>query len=184
MTCSGLSGSSVGGVDAERDDQRVAVAPTHSASSATAASHGSSPVPSGSGRLRVAPSPAPAPVSSAYPTTCGNQPGARVDVHRAVAHVGALPEDRGGAVALVGVDVDDADPVVAAGPQRGRGDGGVVEVAGAAEAGRRRVVARRAAERVGERLARRTTTDAACTAQSTAARAASQVPGPTSVIVS
>ena len=57
-------------------------------------------------------------------------------------------------------------------------DRGVVEVAGAAEAGRRRVVAGRPAERVGEPRAPPATRSAACSAQSTAARAASQVPGP------
>ena len=70
------------------------------------------------------------------------------------------------------------------GAQRLGRDRGVVEVAGAAEAGAGRVVAGRAAQRVGQRLAVATTRSAAATAQSTAARAASQVPGPTSVIVS
>ena len=40
--------------------------------------------------------------------------GRRVDVHRSVEHVGAVVEDRCGAVAVVGVDVDDRDPFVAA----------------------------------------------------------------------
>ncbi len=78
----------------------------------------------------------------------------RVDVQRAVEHVRPLPEDRLGAVAVVGVDVDHRHPLVAGRAQRLGGDGGVVEVAGPAVPRRRHVVSRRPAQRVRRPLTR------------------------------
>ena len=51
---------------------------------------------------------------------------------------------------MVRVDVDDGDPVDAGGPQRFDGDGGVVEVARAAERIPGRMVTGRSADRVGD----------------------------------
>ena len=74
-----------------------------------------------------------------------------VDVHHL--HVGAGVEDRLGAVAVVVVDVEDADPAEPAAAQPFRGDGGVVDEAIAAGGARPGVVAGRAAEREGGALA-------------------------------
>ena len=69
-------------------------------------------------------------------------------MQRAVADVPAFPEDRLGAVAVVGVEVDHGDGVVPGVAQRLGGDRGVVEVAGAAVPVAGRMVTRRPAERV------------------------------------
>ena len=46
---------------------------------------------------------------AAWPKKCGNQPAAGSTWSRGVEHVGAVPEDRLRAVAVVGVEVDDRD---------------------------------------------------------------------------
>ncbi len=68
--------------------------------------------------------------------------GVGVDVHAGIEDVGAVPEDLLRAVALVGVDVDDGDPLVPGGAQSLGRRCGVVEVAGPAEEGRAGVMSR------------------------------------------
>ena len=110
----------VGGcVDPEGDDQGVAASGTRPTRPArqTPVSHSASPVSGGSGTLRVAP-------SRTHPRLRGmtddvrEPPEGRVDVHRPVEHVVARVEDRRRPVAVVRVDVDDADAGEPGVPQR------------------------------------------------------------------
>ena len=79
---------------------------------------------------------------------------AGVHVHRSRQHGRIGVEDRLGPVAVVGVDVEHRDPAVDRRAQPLRRGGRVVEVAGAAEAPARHVMAGRAAARVGGRRPR------------------------------
>ena len=79
----------------------------------------------------------------------GAAPGPRIErvlVERHVEHVRVVPEDRLGAVAVVGVPVEHRHPLDAGGPRVRRRDGGVVHQAEAHGAGRLGVVAGRPAE--------------------------------------
>ena len=98
------------GVHAERDDERVAAAPPTPRARATAASHGSSPAALGEREVAGGALAGAGAGLVGVPHDVREPARARVDVHRAVEHVVAVVEDRRGAVALVGVEVDDADP--------------------------------------------------------------------------
>ena len=87
------------------------------------------------------PLPAPVPIPSAKPRKWGEPAGAGVDVDRAHEHSRVRVEDRLGAVAVVGVDVDHGDRAVASVAQTCPGRGGIVQVARAAECGPGRMVA-------------------------------------------
>ena len=78
--------------------------------------------------------------------------GGRIGVNRDRQHVAAGPEDALGAVAVMDVDVEDRDPLVA-GAQPLGGDRAVVEEAEAAGHVGEGVVARRPAQRIGGALA-------------------------------
>ncbi len=69
-------------------------------------------------------------------------------MHAADVHVAAAEEDRLGAVAVVGVQVNDGHALGAGLPERLRGDRRVVQIARAAVAGGSGVMARWAAQRV------------------------------------
>ena len=70
----------------------------------------------------------------------GEPAGAGVDVHAGVEDVGPLPEDLLRAVALMGVDVDNRNPLITGGAQPLGGGGSAVEIAGTAEERRAGVV--------------------------------------------
>ena len=185
LTSSGLSGSPpAASTPSATTSARAPPSRAQAASSATASSHGPSPAPGASGGCDSRPRRRRRRARPAKPRKCGNQPAAGIDVDRAGEHRRVLVEDRLGAVAVVGVDVDHRDRLAEPLAQPGGGDGRVVEIAGAAEAAPRRVMARRPAERVGGRLAGERRASAAVSAASAAPRAASQVPGPIRVIVS
>ena len=176
-----------GGVDAERDDERLAPrsrGPAPPARRPPRAS-GPSPEPGASGRLRLAPSPGAAPVSVGEAEEVGEPAGARVDVDGAGQDVGVARRRSPGCRCRGGRRCRSRRPGRRARSRsRAAADGRVVEVAGAAEAGAGRVVARAGGSRRRRRARPRATRSAAVSAASTAARAASQVPGPIRVIVS
>ena len=105
-----------------------------------------------------------------------------VDVDRAVEHVRVAVEDLLGAVAVMGVDVDHGDLPVP-GPEGGDGDGGVVEVTRPAEEAPAGMVARWPADGVGGGVAGDDQPGGGG-GDAVAARMASALPGPISVIVS
>ena len=154
VTCSGLSGSAAAASrPSETTSASAPWARTSAHSTSTAASQSASPVPGASGRLRFAPNPARGPALVRVADIVREPPGAGIDVHAADVHVAATVEDRLGAVAVMGVDVDDRDPVGARAAERLRRDRRVVQVARPAVRGRTGVVAGGPAQRVRGRRA-------------------------------
>ena len=110
--------------------------------------------------LRLAPRPSPSPVSAAKPRKWGNQPAPGSTWTEPVRTAAVVVEELLRAVAVVGVDVDDGDVSALGDVEERRGrDRGVVEVAGAAEAVARRVMARRSGAGVGGAFAARDEVD-------------------------
>ena len=181
MTCSGLSGSSPAASTPSDTTSASQPCAAHSRQGRPPPASRRRRFPAASGRLR-----GPRAVAGSglvgVPDDVREPAGRRVDVHRAVEHVRPFVEDAG-CRCRGGRRCRRRRPVVPGRAQRLRGDRGVVEVAGAAVAAPGDVVARRPAECVG-RARPAATRSTAVRATSTAARAASQVPGPISVIVS
>ncbi len=150
VTASGLSGSpAAASTPSAITSDRAPPARAHEASSPTASSHGPSPEPGASGRLQVRALAAPRAALAGEAEEVGEPAGAGVDVDRAGEHRRVGVEDRLGAVAVVGVDVQHGDRAAELLAQAGGGERRVVQVARPAEGAPGDVMARRAAQRVG-----------------------------------
>ena len=151
MTSSGLFGSSAAASTPR--ETTTASGPNRSTTATSCSSAPSQPasaVPGASGRLQL--------VRGrvhlvGVADRVGEPAGAGIDVEGRVEHGGVVPPAGLGAVAVVGVDVDDGHPVDAAPPQTGGRHRGVVQVAAAAEEPGPGVVPGRAADRVRGRRA-------------------------------
>ena len=168
-----------GGIDAERDDERLA--PMRRARPRQGGRHRRARRRR-STRVRAGRSDSPLRPRRRTRGSAGTIP-RRIDVHRRREDVAAVPEDRLRAVSVVGIDVEERDAPDTVVAKILRRDRRVVQIARAAERRTRDVVAGRSAARVGS-SAPLSTRSAAVSAASTAARAASHVPCATTVIVS